>query len=93
MPVDPAAASHEPHPDARALTGYGDESKVDYTPHPERSIELSPERREIVRKICNLYSGSANEENMMVYVEKAVYDDPLSFCRFAHFYPTGHEMK
>jgi hypothetical protein len=33
-----------------------------------------------VRKMCNLYSWSASGEDMRVYAEKAVYDDPLSFC-------------
>jgi hypothetical protein len=33
-----------------------------------------------VREMCNLYSGSASEEDMPVNAEKATYDDPLSFC-------------
>jgi len=49
-------------------------------PHLDESFEMSPERQEIVRKMCNLYSWSASEEDMRVYAEKAVYDDPLSFC-------------
>ncbi|KAI4265117.1 MAG: hypothetical protein L6R38_009642, partial [Xanthoria sp. 2 TBL-2021] len=53
---------------------------VDYTPHPESSLKVSPEREAIVKKITNLYSGSASEEDMLVYAEKAVYDDPWSFC-------------
>ena len=53
---------------------------VDYEPHPETSIKVSPEHEQIVRHITNLYSGSANEEDMRVYAEKAVYDDPWSYC-------------
>lgn len=29
--------------------------------------------------ICRLYSGSASEEDMQVYAEKAIYDDPWSY--------------
>lgn len=76
---------HEPRPDPQALTSNPDPSKnaptdVDYTPHPESSLKVSPERQEILRKITNLYEGSASEDDMMVYAEKAVYDDPFSFC-------------
>ncbi|KAI4239727.1 MAG: hypothetical protein L6R40_005472 [Gallowayella cf. fulva] len=77
---------HEPRPDPQALThndsnpSQNAPTDVDYTPHPEKSIPVSAERQEIVRKITNLYSGSASEDDMMVYAEKAVYDDPWSFC-------------
>jgi hypothetical protein len=76
---------YEPRPDPVSLTHNKDESKnsstgVDYEPHPENSIELEPERQRIVQSICNLYSGSASKEDMLVYAEKAVYDDPWSFC-------------
>ena len=30
--------------------------------------------------ICRLYSGSASEEDMQVYAEKAIYDDSWSYC-------------
>jgi hypothetical protein len=80
MAVDSTAASHEPHPDPHTLTAAGSDKKVDYEPHPSNSIPLSPERQKIVSSICNLYSGSASEADMQVYAEKAVYDDPLSFC-------------
>jgi hypothetical protein len=33
-----------------------------------------------VDSICRLYSGSASEEDMQVYAEKAIYDDPWSYC-------------
>ncbi|KAJ9639867.1 hypothetical protein H2201_007355 [Coniosporium apollinis] len=55
-------------------------SGVDYEPHPEHSIKLEPERQEIVDAITRLYSGSASEEDMRVYAEEAVYDDPWSYC-------------
>lgn len=76
---------YEKRPDPVALTHNEDESQnaplgVDYEPHPESSIELGSERQRIVQSITNLYSGSASEEDMHVYAEKAVYDDPWSFC-------------
>ncbi len=90
MPSPPPSApvplgEHEPRPDPQALTSNPDPSQnaptdVDYTPHPESSLKVSPERQEILRKITNLYEGSASEDDMMVYAEKAVYDDPFSFC-------------
>lgn len=68
---DPVQLTHNnENPSNNASTG------VDYEPHPEKSIKLEPERERIVRSICNLYSGSASEEDMKVYAEKAVYDDP-----------------
>lgn len=76
---------NEPRPDPQALTSNPDPSQnaptnVDYTPHPESSIKVTPEREAIVKAITSLYSGSASEEDMKVYAEKAVYDDPWSFC-------------
>lgn len=76
---------HEPRPDPQALTGSSNPNEnastgVNYEPDPSRSIEVSPERQDIVRKITNLYSGSASEDDMMVYAKEAVYDDPWSFC-------------
>lgn len=82
--IDPT--KHEPHPNPQALTfNQSDPSKntsagVDYEPHPEQSIKLPDSRQKIVDAICTLYSNGASEENMQVYAEKAVYDDPLSFC-------------
>ncbi|KAL8774623.1 MAG: hypothetical protein Q9194_003995 [Teloschistes cf. exilis] len=78
-------SEHEPHPDPQALTSNPDPSQnastdVDYTPHPESSIKVPPEREAIVKAITNLYSGSASKEDVEVYAEKAVYDDPWSFC-------------
>ena len=70
---------HEPRPDAQQLTGH-DSKAVDYEPHPEKSLKISPEHEAIVRSITNLYSGSSSEIDMMVYAEKAIYDDPLSYC-------------
>ncbi|KAI9848028.1 MAG: hypothetical protein M1837_001130 [Sclerophora amabilis] len=75
--------SHEPNPDPQGLTSnppHNSSSGVDYTPHPEKSISISPRRESIVKSICSLYSGSASEEDMSVYAEKAIYDDPWSYC-------------
>ena len=76
---------YEIRPDPQGLTSNSDPSQnsstnVDYEPHPEKSIKLSPERQHIVDSITRLYSGSANESDMSVYAEKAVYDDPWSYC-------------
>lgn len=76
---------HEPRPDPQGLTYNTDPSKnastdVDYAPHPESSLKVPQEREAIVKAIKNLYSGSASEDDMKVYAEKAVYDDPWSFC-------------
>jgi hypothetical protein len=76
---------YEIRPDPQALTGHSDPSKnsstgVDYEPHPEKSIKLEPEQQQIVDSICNLYSGKANEKDMQVYANKAIYDDPWSYC-------------
>jgi hypothetical protein len=75
--------AQEPNPDPRALTsnpGHNSETGVDYEPHPSSSIPLSPQRQRIVDSICRLYSGSASEVDMQVYAEKAIYDDPWSYC-------------
>jgi len=75
--------SQEPHPDPQALTsnpGHNSTTGVDYEPHPSSSIPLSSSRQRIVDSICRLYSGSASEDDMQVYTEKATYDDPWSYC-------------
>jgi hypothetical protein len=71
---DPVALTQNPDPAQNSSSG------VDYEPHPENSIKLEPERERIVQAICNLYSGSASEEDMMVYGKEAIYDDPWSYC-------------
>ncbi|EAT77592.1 hypothetical protein SNOG_15049 [Parastagonospora nodorum SN15] len=78
-------AEYEKRPDPIALTQNPDPSKnsssgVDYEPNPEQSIILDPEREKIVQAICSLYSGSASKEDMLVYAEEAIYDDPWSYC-------------
>ncbi|KAI4765827.1 hypothetical protein E4T52_02832 [Aureobasidium sp. EXF-3400] len=86
MPDPNVPQSYEIRPDPQALTGNKEDPSqnastgVDYEPHPEKSIKLEPEREKIVQSICALYSGGASEELMQVYAEKAVYDDPWSYC-------------
>jgi hypothetical protein len=75
--VDPVAATHEPPGPSRPNRRW---YKSRYTPYPEKSIPLSLERQKILDSICALYSGSASEEDMNIYAEKAVYDDPLRYC-------------
>ncbi|KAH7138513.1 hypothetical protein B0J11DRAFT_574486 [Dendryphion nanum] len=79
-------AEYEIRPDPVALThndrdpSQNTSSGVDYEPHPENSIPIDNKRKQIVQSICNLYSGSASEEDMQVYAHEAVYDDPWSYC-------------
>ncbi|KAH0335678.1 hypothetical protein KCU81_g8913, partial [Aureobasidium melanogenum] len=86
MPDPSVPQTYEIRPDPQALTGNKEDpsqnasSGVDYEPHPEKSIKLEPEREKIVKSICALYSGGASEELMQVYSDKAVYDDPWSYC-------------
>ncbi|KAF4551753.1 Hypothetical protein D9617_12g036430 [Elsinoe fawcettii] len=69
----------EPHPDPKKLTG-NNVTDIDYEPHPEQSQSISSEHDQIIKHICNLYSGSASEEDMQVYAAKSIYDDPFSYC-------------
>lgn len=76
---------YEKRPDPRELTSNSDPSQnsasgVDYEPHPKNSIKLEPKKHKIVQSICNLYSGSASEDDMQVYAAEAIYDDPWSYC-------------
>ncbi|PVI03181.1 hypothetical protein DM02DRAFT_698506 [Periconia macrospinosa] len=71
---DPAKLTQNPDPSQNSSSG------VDYEPHPENSINLPPEHEIIVKSICNLYSGSASEEDMKVYAAESIYDDPWSYC-------------
>ncbi|GLA29646.1 hypothetical protein M752DRAFT_303934 [Aspergillus phoenicis ATCC 13157] len=66
----------EPHPDLPHNAAH----EVDYTPHPENSLPLPPSRQSIQDHIIALYCGSASAEDMSVYAEQAVYDDPFSYC-------------
>lgn len=70
---------YEPHPDPKELTGKN-VSDVDYEPYPEKSQKISPEHEQIIKHITNLYSGTASEDDMQVYAEKSIYDDPFSYC-------------
>ena len=85
MPASVPLGEHEIRPDPQALTGSSNAEEnsstgVNYEPDPSKSLKVSTDREDIVKKITSLYSGSANEEDMMVYAERAVYDDPWSFC-------------
>ncbi|KAI9822647.1 MAG: hypothetical protein M1827_000366 [Pycnora praestabilis] len=74
---------YEPRPDPQSLTSNppdNSSSGVDYEPHPEKSIKVTPERQHIVHAITSLYSGSASEKDMQVYSQEAIYDDPWSYC-------------
>ncbi|KAI1336983.1 hypothetical protein F5Y15DRAFT_391925 [Xylariaceae sp. FL0016] len=78
-------ASTSPHPDQRGLEPHparprNVDGEVDYVPHPEKLIDVSSSRKEIQQKIIKLYCGSASEEDMEVYTEQAIYDDPFSYC-------------
>lgn len=75
----PLQDEYEIRPDAAELTSDGGKD-VDYEPHPEKSIAISPEQQRVIDCITNLYSGSASEEDMKVYAEEAIYDDPWSYC-------------
>ena len=85
MPAPIPLGEHEIRPDPQALTASSNPEEnsstgVNYEPDVSKSLSVPPEREEIVRKITSLYSGSANEEDMKVYAEQAIYDDPWSFC-------------
>ncbi|KAK5077478.1 hypothetical protein LTR70_009725 [Exophiala xenobiotica] len=74
----------EPRPDSQHLTGDDDRrnvsANVDYEPHPEKSLKVPEEHQQIIQHITNLYCGSSSETDMQVYAEKAIYDDPYSYC-------------
>lgn len=87
LSTDQLHEKFEPRPDTQALSGNDPDassrnvsSGVDYEPHPEKSLEVSPEHQKIVKSITSLYSGSCSEEDMQVYAEKSIYDDPYSYC-------------
>ena|ERR1700760_77032 len=75
---------YEPHSDPHKLTGHKDASgnitNIDYEPHVEKSVKITPEKQNILKRITCLYSGSASEEDMQVYAKESVYDDPYSYC-------------
>ncbi|KAB8226375.1 hypothetical protein BDV33DRAFT_197372 [Aspergillus novoparasiticus] len=78
-------SSTSPHPDQRGVEPHPERPKnvngeVDYVPHPERSISISPARAAIQKSIIALYGGSASADDMKVYAEQAIYDDPFSYC-------------
>lgn len=81
--MDSEPQSYEIRPDPQGLTSNppnNSSTGVDYEPHPERSVDTSPDHKKIIQSICNLYSGSSSKEDMQVYAERAVYDDPWSYC-------------
>ena len=77
---------YEIRPDPQTLThntsdpAQNSKTDVDSEPHPEQSVPTSAENEKIVNAITSLYSGSASKEDMEVYAEKAIYDDPWSYC-------------
>ena len=77
---------YEIRPNPQALThnnenpSQNSKTDVDYEPHPEKSLSVSPEHEKIVKAITSLYSGSASKEDMEVYAAESVYDDPWSYC-------------
>ncbi|PYI09201.1 hypothetical protein BO78DRAFT_308985 [Aspergillus sclerotiicarbonarius CBS 121057] len=78
-------SSTTPHPDQRGIEPHPDRprnilTEIDYAPHPEHSLPISPSRSAIQQHIISLYCGSASEDDMNVYSEQAVYDDPFSYC-------------
>ena len=84
-PSDPPPQAFEPRPDAHALTTDSSNTnnggeEVDYEPDPEKSIWLASAQDEVVEAICRLYSAQPSEEDMQVYDEHAIYDDPYSYC-------------
>lgn len=83
--TDELHSRFEPRPEPQNLTSQEDPThnvakNVDYEPHPEKSLRVSPEHQKIIDAITGLYSGNASEELMNVYADKAVYDDPASYC-------------
>lgn len=82
-PIMPSSTSG--HPDQRGVEPHPTPPRnisgnVDYEPHPVRSIPISTARKEIQKSILSLYDGSASEKDMKVYAERAIYDDPFSYC-------------
>lgn len=76
----------EPKPDAQALTSHSEGTRhgvnkdVDYEPHPEKSVNISPEHEKIIEHILNLYGGSAREEDMQgneVVIYKSMTESPI----------------
>lgn len=84
LSTDQIHEKFEPNPNPAELTGNDGtrnvKENVDYEPHPDQSLDISPEHQTIIKHITNLYCGSASEEDMQVYAEKSIYDDPYSYC-------------
>ena len=85
LPASVPLGEYEIRPDPQALTGSSNPEEnastgVNYEPDPSKSLKVSSDRDNTIKKITSMYSGSANEDDMMVYAERAVYDDPWSFC-------------
>ena len=88
-------AQYEPNPDPHALTSPNPDPNeritktdrpqnvskdVDYEPHPEQSLKITPAHEKVLNAITSLYSGSASESDMLIYAPHAIYDDPWSYC-------------
>ena len=63
-----------------SVPGHNSKTGEDYEPPPPSCVPLSESRQKIVDAICRLYSASKSEEDMQVYAEKAIYDEPWSYC-------------
>ncbi|RYO90362.1 hypothetical protein DL766_001175 [Monosporascus sp. MC13-8B] len=77
----------QPHPDQRGVEPLPERPRniageVDYVPHPEKSIPISPSRTAIQQSIINLYSGSASEKDMDVHkIAGQWYGIPTLFAK------------
>ncbi|RYP89504.1 hypothetical protein DL770_004374 [Monosporascus sp. CRB-9-2] len=77
----------QPHPDQRGVEPHPKRPRnvageVDYVPHPEKSIPISPSRKAIQQSIINLYCGSASEKDMAVYkIAGQWYGIPTLFAK------------
>lgn len=84
LSTDEIHKNFEPNPNPAELTGNDNtrnvSENVDYEPHPEQALSIPSEHEAIIKHITNLYCGSASEEDMQVYAEKSIYDDPYSYC-------------
>lgn len=53
---------------------------MNYGPHPEQSLKVSPKYQSIINAITSRCSGSASEKKHAGVCRKSIYDDPWSSC-------------